>query len=132
MSLAVVRSPACRVEFVFVAPCSHVYAANSCSPTHSLTHALITSSELLGRELEVDAANSGAAGAAMAARPVEGCWFCLSNPNADVELVASVGEESYLALDKGAITDLHALVLPVEHFASVLALPASTWAEMER
>lgn len=23
---------------------------------------------------------------------MEGCWFCLSNPNADVELVASVGE----------------------------------------
>ena len=23
--------------------------------------------------------------------PVEGCWFCLSNPNADVNLVASIG-----------------------------------------
>ena len=88
--------------------------------------------ELLGRGLEIDAANSGAAGAAMAARPVEGCWFCLSNPSADVDLVASVGEESYLALDKGAITDLHTLLLPVEHYASMLALPASTWAEMER
>jgi len=29
-----------------------------------------------------------------AGKPVEGCWFCLSNPNADVELVASVGEQS--------------------------------------
>ena len=24
-------------------------------------------------------------------KPVEGCWFCLSNPNADTELVASIG-----------------------------------------
>lgn len=49
---------------------------------------------LLGRTLTIDASTSGAAGAARAVQPVEGCWFCLSNPNADVELVASVGEAS--------------------------------------
>lgn len=47
---------------------------------------------LLGRTISVDAANSGSAAAAKVYKPVEGCWFCLSNPNADVELVASVGE----------------------------------------
>ena len=47
---------------------------------------------------------AGAAAAAKLGKPVEGCWFCLSNPSADVELVASVGEECYVALDKGAIT----------------------------
>lgn len=45
-----------------------------------------------GREIFVDAASNRPAPAPLpAGQPVEGCWFCLSNPNADVELVASVG-----------------------------------------
>lgn len=92
----------------------------------------LTGSQLLGRPLHIDASTSVAGAAACVAKPVEGCWFCLSNPNADVELVASVGEECYVALDKGAITDEHVLVLPVEHFPSYLAAPASTTEEMQR
>lgn len=48
---------------------------------------------LMGRELTVDAASAEGGGGALAAtgEPVEGCWFCLSNPNADVNLVASIG-----------------------------------------
>ena len=48
---------------------------------------------LMGRELTVDAASADGGGGAPAAtgEPVEGCWFCLSNPNADVNLVASIG-----------------------------------------
>ena len=50
-----------------------------------------------GREIFVDAASNRPAPAPLpAGQPVEGCWFCLSNPNANVELVASVG-----ALDAG-------------------------------
>jgi hypothetical protein len=49
----------------------------------------------------------------------------LSNPDADVDLVASVGEEAYVAVDKGAITATHALVLPIEHAPSTIALAAS-------
>ncbi|PSC76403.1 Zinc finger CCCH domain-containing 64 [Micractinium conductrix] len=86
----------------------------------------------MGRPLFIDAASSGAAAVARSAKPVEGCWFCLSNPNADVELVASVGEECYVALDKGAITDQHCLMLPVEHFPCSLAAPTSTTEEMGR
>lgn len=45
-----------------------------------------------GREIFVDAASNRPAPAPLpAGQPVDGCWFCLSNPNADVELVASVG-----------------------------------------
>ena len=25
-------------------------------------------------------------------KPVEGCWFCLSNPDADVDLIVSIGK----------------------------------------
>lgn len=92
----------------------------------------VTGSQLMGRTLYIDAATSGAEAKARAAKPVEGCWFCLSNPNADVELVASVGEECYVALDKGAITDQHVLILPVEHFASSQAAPSSATEEMQR
>ena len=37
-----------------------------------------------------------------------------------------------MAVDKGAITDSHVLVLPIEHFPSSLHLSPSTYAEMER
>ena len=93
---------------------------------------------LFGRELHVDMA--GAAGAPTStplnrpgggggpgaslppAPPSHDCWFCLSNPDADVDLVVSVGEDAYVAVDKGAITPSHALVLPVEHVSSSIAL----------
>ncbi len=48
------------------------------------------------------------------------------------ETPLSAGEECYVALDKGAITDQHVLVLPVEHYASSLAAPASTTEEIAR
>jgi hypothetical protein len=37
-----------------------------------------------------------------------------------------------VALDKGAITDQHVLVLPVEHYPSTQAAPASTTEELQR
>lgn len=86
--------------------------------------------ELMGRQLFIEPA-------AMQKRkrdaaPVEGCWFCLSNPNADVNLVCSIGQELYVALDKGAITPLHVLLVPVEHHACSLDLPESGMDELAR
>lgn len=75
------------------------------------------------------------------------CWHSLEGPNLMLkteplsatrssmwrELGGTVtGEESYVAVDKGAITDSHVLVLPIEHFPSSLHLSVSTYAEMER
>jgi RNA recognition motif-containing protein len=49
----------------------------------------------MGRELTIDVATSTNGGRqAVVGKPVEGCWFCLSNPNADVNLVASIGQAS--------------------------------------
>ena len=48
-------------------------------------------SDFMGRELTVDVATAADGGKAPTGTPVEGCWFCLSNPNADVNLVASIG-----------------------------------------
>ena len=48
--------------------------------------------DLMGRELYVAAAvNKPPDAGGASGKPVEGCWFCLSNPNADVNLIASVG-----------------------------------------
>jgi hypothetical protein len=50
--------------------------------------------ELMGRELFVD---SSVTGEKLAARgqPVGSCWFCLSNPDADVNLIASIGKRPF-------------------------------------
>jgi diadenosine tetraphosphate (Ap4A) HIT family hydrolase len=50
----------------------------------------------------------------------------------DVNLVASVGEEVYLALDKGPISPQHCLVIPIEHYPSWAAMPEATAAEAGR
>ena len=91
----------------------------------------LNESELQGRKLYVEPA-SVEEKPPRQVQPVDGCWFCLSNPNADTALVASVGEECYVALDKGAITDRHVLLLPIEHYSCSLETPASTAAEMDR
>ena len=59
----------------------------------------MSGSALMGRELTVDAASAeGGVGApAATGEPVGGCWFCLSNPNADVNLVASIGAHRLLS-----------------------------------
>lgn len=50
----------------------------------------------------------------------------------DINLVASVGDECYLALDKGPITPQHSLVIPIEHYPSWAARPAPAAAEAGR
>lgn len=51
------------------------------------------------------------------------CWFCLASPNIEAHLVISVGEHCYCALAKGALTQDHVLILPIEHFPSTASLP---------
>ncbi|GLI67306.1 hypothetical protein VaNZ11_011492 [Volvox africanus] len=65
-------------------------------------------------------------------KPVEGCWFCLGSAAADTELVASVGEEVYLAVDKGPITPEHVLIVPIDHLSASVALSPRCFAEVER
>jgi diadenosine tetraphosphate (Ap4A) HIT family hydrolase len=60
------------------------------------------------------------------------CWFCLDSSNAEQHLVASVGNETYLALAKGAIVGGHMLVLPLEHVPSFVYASPVVCQEMER
>lgn len=45
----------------------------------------------MGREIGIDMAQGGARNAG---KPVEGCWFCLSNPNCSSWLLVSIGQAS--------------------------------------
>ncbi|XP_028774214.1 zinc finger CCCH domain-containing protein 64 isoform X2 [Neltuma alba] len=57
------------------------------------------------------------------------CWFCLSSPNVESHLIASIGENYYCALPKGPLVEDHVLLIPVEHLSSTLSL--STESELE-
>ena len=87
--------------------------------------------ELMGRKLFVCPAEQGA-NDRKGPTSVQSCWFCLSNPNFDERLVVSVGEHTYLAMDKGAITPSHTLIIPIEHLPSTLVLPEAAFAEVHK
>jgi len=86
---------------------------------------------LMGRPIGIEmAANRSSGPPAPSGKPVGSCWFCLSNPSCAVWLVASVGQEAYLALDKAPMHPQHCLIIPIEHFPSSLSLTPSARAEM--
>ncbi|GAB4853788.1 hypothetical protein Ancab_017982 [Ancistrocladus abbreviatus] len=60
------------------------------------------------------------------------CWFCLSSPNVESDLIVSVGEHFYCALAKGPLVDDHMLILPIEHSPSTLSLPPECKRELCR
>ena len=47
-------------------------------------------------------------------------------------LQSSAGEELYVAMDKGAISSTHVLLLPIEHVSSTLELSTAGYAELEK
>ena len=74
---------------------------------------------LHGRKVNFKPANKeGTSG-----KSVAECWFCLSNENADRELIVHMGADVYIALDKGPITPRHVLIIPIDHYSSSLHLP---------
>lgn len=46
--------------------------------------------------------------------------------------IVACTQESYLALDKGPISDEHVLIIPVDHYASSMALTPLCYSEVER
>jgi diadenosine tetraphosphate (Ap4A) HIT family hydrolase len=63
----------------------------------------------------------------------DACFFCLSNPKLDKDLIISIAEESYLALDKGPLStpqiksklgfNGHILFIPIGHIPTLSFLP---------
>ena len=59
------------------------------------------------------------------------CWFCLDNPNVAKDLIVYIGEEFYLALDKGPINRHHVLLIPIDHHPNSLELAIKARDEMD-
>lgn len=61
-------------------------------------------------------------------RELEPCWFCLSNPDVDKNLIVSIGTEVYLAMSKGQLPETnpsplvpgggHVLLIGINHISS--------------
>ena len=45
----------------------------------------------------------------------QSCWFCVSSPQFESHLVASIGSSMYLTLAKGPLVPNHCLIVPVSH-----------------
>ncbi|KAG0287303.1 hypothetical protein BGZ96_008780 [Linnemannia gamsii] len=62
------------------------------------------------------------------ARELQPCWFCLSNPDVDKNLIVSIGTEVYVAMSKGQLTETspsplvpgggHVLLIGINHISS--------------
>ncbi|KAK3835889.1 MAG: CwfJ C-terminus 1-domain-containing protein-like protein, partial [Linnemannia elongata] len=61
-------------------------------------------------------------------RELEPCWFCLSNPDVDKNLIVSIGTEVYVAMSKGQLPETspsplvpgggHVLLIGINHISS--------------
>ncbi|ETV88427.1 hypothetical protein, variant [Aphanomyces astaci] len=60
------------------------------------------------------------------------CWFCLSTPTVEMHLIVSIGNEAYLAIPKGPIVPDHALIVPIQHTASMTTISAAARAEVNQ
>ena len=58
------------------------------------------------------------------------CWFCMSAPQFEAHLVASISDEAYVTLAKGPLVPHHCLVIPISHKPSSLDLAPHEQAEV--
>jgi len=86
---------------------------------------------LHGKRINFNKANKGVVEGGKLSQQNAECWFCLDNPNVSKELIVYVGEEFYIALDKGPISRHHVLLIPIDHHPNTLGLPLKARDEME-
>ena len=69
----------------------------------------------------------------MAESPQSWLWSSGIDPTCVREkLLWLAGEEMYVAMDKGAISKTHVLLLPIDHTSSTLELRPAQYAELDR
>jgi len=86
---------------------------------------------LQGRKIYFNKASKGAVEKGKLSRQNAECWFCLDNPNVAKELIVFVGEEMYIALDKGPINQHHLLIIPIDHYPNAISLPLKASDELQ-
>ena len=65
-------------------------------------------------------------------RRPDACWFCLSDPDAELHLIVSVANDMYLAMAKGGINDDNALIIPIQHTDNMANLSDVAYKEIEK
>ncbi|KAI0990643.1 hypothetical protein GJ496_004133 [Pomphorhynchus laevis] len=60
------------------------------------------------------------------------CWFCPGEPHYESHLVVSVGQEVYMSLARGGLTDNHVMIVPIEHIRSTRECSTSMLTEIKR
>ncbi|KAF9902557.1 hypothetical protein BX616_001902 [Lobosporangium transversale] len=78
-----------------------------------------------------------------AKEPSQPCWFCLSNPDVDKNLIVSIGTEMYMTMAKGQLPDTltssatlvpgggHVLLITINHYSSFRNVDPSARADLE-
>lgn len=61
----------------------------------------------------------------------DSCWFCLANPKVEKHLVTSIGDQCYLALAKGGLSEDHVLIIPINHTQSLVTSEADVLNEIK-
>lgn len=61
----------------------------------------------------------------------EHCWFCLTNPDVQKQLLLSIGDHSYITLAKGGLVRDHLLIIPMEHVAASVNLSETAEKEVD-
>ncbi|UVC54145.1 hypothetical protein MACJ_003479 [Theileria orientalis] len=61
----------------------------------------------------------------------EACWFCLSNDQCETHMISYVSKHSYVALAKGALCEMHSLVVPIYHYPSLGSAPLDVQMDMK-
>ncbi|XP_057323996.1 CWF19-like protein 1 [Microplitis mediator] len=59
------------------------------------------------------------------------CWFCLSSPEINKNLIILIGNQVYITLAKGGLVDDHFLILPISHYQSLVTLPENIEKEID-
>jgi diadenosine tetraphosphate (Ap4A) HIT family hydrolase len=86
---------------------------------------------LHGRKIYFSKANKGAIQGGKLATQNSECWFCLDNPNVAKDLIVFLGDNLYVALDKGPINQHHLLIIPIDHYSNALSLPLKVSDELQ-
>ncbi|KAI8594680.1 CwfJ C-terminus 1-domain-containing protein-like protein [Dissophora ornata] len=89
-----------------------------------------------------DSRNGGPRSKALA-QPPPPCWFCLSNPEVDKNLIVSIGTEMYLTMAKGQLPNTtppskslipgggHILLITINHYSSFRTVDAEARSDLE-
>ncbi|XP_953873.1 uncharacterized protein TA06300 [Theileria annulata] len=62
----------------------------------------------------------------------DSCWFCLANDECETHMISYVSKHCYVAVAKGALSDMHSLVVPIYHYANLGSAPLDVQMDIKK